>query len=104
MKTLFEGIILILCFLHSYIKLRSISKKEPLKNELFNQVWTAYKAESKYDFIKQIQQIDDWSKQNIQSQTLLIQVEKMKNNAELYATSYDCTGTRTSNMTVRRCG
>lgn len=100
-KTLFEDITLILCFLHCYIKLRSISKKEPLKNELFHQVWTAYKAESKPDFIQQIQQIDEWAKKNIQSQTLLIQIEKMKNNAELYATSYDCGGNRTSNMVDR---
>ena len=43
-KGLFKEIVLVLCFLHSYIKIRSISKKEPLKNEIFNQVWDAHKA------------------------------------------------------------
>jgi hypothetical protein len=75
-----------------------------LKNELFHQIWTAYKAETKPEFIQQITEIDNWAKKNISSQTILAQVEKMKNNAELYATSFDCGGKRTSNMTVRRCG
>jgi hypothetical protein len=100
-KGLFNEVILILCFLHSYIKIRSISKKEPLKNELFNQVWEAYNAESKTDFISKIAQIDDWAKKNINSLTVLAQVEKMKNNAHLFATSFDCEGKRTSNMVDR---
>jgi hypothetical protein len=100
-KGLFNEVILILCFLHSYIKIRSISKKEPLKNELFNQVWEAYNAENKTDFISKIAQIDDWAKKNINSLTVLAQVEKMKNNAHLFATSFDCEGKRTSNMVDR---
>ena len=100
-KGLFNEIVLILCFLHSYIKIRSISKKEPLKNELFNQVWEAYDADNKTDFISKISQIDDWAKKNINSLTVLAQVEKMKNNAELFATSFDCQGKRTSNMVDR---
>jgi hypothetical protein len=94
-KGLFNEVILILCFLHSYIKIRSISKKEPLKNELFNQVWEAYNTENKTDFISKIAQID------INSLTVLAQVEKMKNNAHLFATSFDCEGKRTSNMVDR---
>jgi hypothetical protein len=100
-KGLFNEIILILCFLHSYIKIRSISKKEPLKNELFNQVWEAYNADNKTDFINKIAQIDDWAKENINSLTVLAQVEKMKNKAQLFATSFDCQGKRTSNMVDR---
>jgi hypothetical protein len=100
-KGLFNEVILILCFLHSYIKIRSISKKEPLKNELFNQVWEAYNTENKTDFISKIAQIDDWAKKNINSLTVLAQVEKMKNNAHLFATSFDCEGKRTSNMVDR---
>lgn len=100
-KGLFNEVILILCFLHSYIKIRSISKKEPLKNELFNQVWEAYEADNKTDFVHKIAQIDDWAKKNINSLTVLAQVEKMKNNAHLFATSFDCEGKRTSNMVDR---
>lgn len=84
--------------------MRSISKKEPLKSELFNQVWEDYKADNKTDFINKIIQIDEWAKKNINSLTVLAQVEKMKNNAQLFATSFDCEGKRTSNMMVRRCG
>jgi len=100
-KGLFNEIVLILCFLHSYIKIRSISKKEPLKSELFNQVWDAYKADNKTDFIHKIIQIDQWAKKNINSLTVLAQVEKMKNNVQLFATSFDCEGKRTSNMVDR---
>jgi hypothetical protein len=100
-KGLFNEVILILCFLHSYIKIRSISKKEPLKKELFNQVWEAYEADNKTDFVHKIAQIDDWAKKNINSLTVLAQVEKMKNNAHLFATSFDCEGKRTSNMVDR---
>lgn len=100
-KSLFNEMVLILCFLHSYIKIRSISKKEPLKNELFNQIWEAYDAENKTEFIRKIAQIDDWAKKNIKSLTVLAQIEKMKNNSELFATSFDCGGKRTSNMVDR---
>lgn len=103
-KSLFNQITLILCFLHSFIKIRNISKKEPSKNELHNQIWEAYRAESKADFIEKIKEIEIWAKKTIDNKTILAQVEKMKNNAELYATSFDCDGKRTSNMTVRRCG
>jgi hypothetical protein len=72
-----------------------------LKNELFNQVWEAYDADNKTDFICKITQIDDWAKKNINSLTVLAQVEKMKNNAEFFATSFDCQGKRTSNMVDR---
>ena len=100
-KSLFNEIVLILCFLHSYINIRSISKKVPLKSELFNQVWDAYKADNKTDFIDKITQIDQWAKKNINSITVLAQVEKMKNNAQLFATSFDCEGKMTSNMVDR---
>ena len=100
-KSLFNEIVLILCFLHSYINIRSISKKEPLKSELFNQVWDAYKADNKTDFIDKITQIDQWAKKNINSITVLAQVKKMKNNAQLFVTSFDCEGKMTSNMVDR---
>jgi hypothetical protein len=100
-SSLFQNITLILCFLHSYIKIRSISKKENYRNELFTQVWNAYKADSKEDFIQKIVQIDEWSKDKIESKTVLAQIEKMKNNSELFATSFDCGGKRTSNMVDR---
>lgn len=103
-KGLFNEVVLILCFLHSYMKIRSISKKEPLRKELFNQVWEAYEADNKTDFINKIAQIGLCAKENIISLTVLAQIEKMKNNSQLFATSFDCEGKRTSNMTVRRCG
>lgn len=100
-KGLFSDIVLILCFLHSYIKIRSISKKEPFRNELFNRVWEAYDADNKPDFIHRITQLDQWAKENINSLTVLAQVEKMRNNVEMFATSFDCDGKRTSNMVDR---
>lgn len=100
-KGLFESITLILCFLHSYIKIRNISKKEPLKKELYQQIWQAYESEYKVEFIQKINQLQQWAKQHIGSQTLLAQIEKMNNNAQLYATCFDCQGKRTSNMVDR---
>lgn len=100
-KGLFEPITLILCFLHSYIKIRNISKKEPLKKELYHQIWQAYESENKVEFIRKINQLQQWANQHIASQTLLAQIEKMNNNAELYATCFDCEGKRTSNMVDR---
>ncbi|MCU0444920.1 MAG: hypothetical protein MUE85_08365 [Microscillaceae bacterium] len=100
-RSLFVNTTLILCFLHAYIKIRSISKKEPHRNELFNQVWQAYQADSKEVFVQKITQIDEWAKDKIESKTVLSQIEKMKNNADLFATSFDCGGKRTSNMVDR---
>jgi hypothetical protein len=45
--------------------------------------------------------IDEWAKKNSNSITVLVQVEKMKNNVHPFATSSDCKGKRTSNMVDR---
>jgi hypothetical protein len=100
-SSLFENITLILCFLHSYIKIRNISKKENHRSELFTQIWNAYKADAKVDFIQKVNQIHEWAKGKITSLTVLGQIEKMKNNVELFATYFDCGGKRTSNMVDR---
>lgn len=100
-KSLFESITLILCFLHTYIKIRNIAQAEAHKNLLFQQVWGAFKAETKELFIEKITELEQWAAQNINSLTVLKQIENMKNRAELYATSYDCKGNRTSNMVDR---
>jgi len=98
---LFENIHLILCFLHSYIKMRNIAQKEAQKMELFHQLWQAYKAATKMEFISKIQALQQWANTYIQSQTVLKQVDKLVQKTELFATAYDCKGNRTSNMVDR---
>ena len=87
-KNLFESVVLILCFLHGYLKIRSTSKKLACKNELMNLVWEAYEQECKEDFLLKTTELEQWANKNIEHQSTHENVLKLCNKATKYAAYY----------------
>ncbi|MDE5089711.1 MAG: hypothetical protein O4805_22320 [Trichodesmium sp. St16_bin2-tuft] len=101
-KNLFESVVLILCFLHGYLKIRSTSKKLACKNELMNLVWEAYEQECKEDFLLKTTELEQWANKNIEHQSTHENVLKLCNKATKYAAYYEQPNAyRTSNMVDR---
>src|SRR5690606_16080250 len=59
-RSVFIGVSLILCFLHSALKVRDKRRKFPKKNELMKHVWDSYKAETVSLFEKRLKRLEKW--------------------------------------------
>jgi hypothetical protein len=99
LRGLFSRIVLVLCFLHGFLKVRDRSRKD---HDLHQKVWDVYRAESADDFRTRMAALQTWSQtQNLKApvQTAL---EKLFSHVDDYALSYahpDCY--RTSNQVDR---
>ncbi len=102
--TLFAQSILILCFLHGFIKIREGAKRLAIFRKLATRVWEAYRQESYEDFIDKITVLKFWAERNRETMTerCFDAVMKLCDRAHDYATAYhhpSCQ--RTSNMLDR---
>lgn len=101
---LFVTSILIPCFLHGFIKIRSSAKRLTIFNDLAERVWDAYRQESYDCFIDKITVLQLWTEQQKEHVTerCFEAVMKLCNRAHDYALAYDHpTCHRTSNMLDR---
>lgn len=90
-RTLFEGITIVLCFLHAYLKIRDVGKslKEHFP-EVGNKIWQAYHQPTKSEFRQEIAALLVW----IQSNTLVNErvrekVEDLCAKVSLFEVAYD---------------
>ena len=100
---LFPSIVIILCFLHAFIKIRDRCKKK-FKNifsEVSDKVWDAYEAKNKRSFCQRIRRLKEWAKshtEGILNEKLISLCSKVKR----FSKAYDHEGChRTSNMVDR---
>lgn len=100
-QRLFAGIGLILCFLHGFIKIRRVSRKEPLRQELFQRVWQAYRAIDAPSFLSLLADVGKWAGEQVETETVRNYVAKLVGKAAEYAAYYQHPGQRTSNMVDR---
>ncbi len=103
-KPLFPYAILIACFLHVYIKIRSRSKKK--YKELFKQVadklWNCYNAATKGAFSQRIRRLHEWVKKEKAPEIIFKPIEKIRKNIKAFSNAYDVIGSlRPSNMIDR---
>jgi hypothetical protein len=100
--TLFPLIVLLRCFLHGWLNIRSRGKLSETFHELSKRVWEAYHAPSRHDFTQRLQRLSEWARSQKLSVWLLEQVEKLCNRSAEYAVAYSHPGGhRTSNMLDR---
>ena len=96
---LFSTVVVILCFLHGFLKIRNRGRKE---KELHTKVWDAYKAPTVETFRAKIAELASWVETAMLRPTLLDPVQKLIARVDRYAKSYahpQCL--RTSNMVDR---
>lgn len=104
-QALFPGIIVILCFLHAFLKIRDRAKRlATIFPEVAQKVWDAYRQDSAGAFIDKVTVLQLWAEQhrNQLNQSVLDAIHKLCYNAYRFSAAYDHPGCRrTSNMLDR---
>lgn len=104
MTALFPSAVLIRCFLHAFLKIRTASTKK--MEEVFSQVstiiWECYRAENKRSFSQRIRRLREWTLTHIQQEKLLSPILKLCERYQEFTPYFDRKTThRTSNMLDR---
>jgi hypothetical protein len=100
-STLFSSIVIIECFLHAFLKIRDCCQRQPLFDQIQQQVWDIYHAATAPAFRQQLADFQTWAVQNLTG-TALQAVEKLwaKTDTFILAFAYP-EAYRTSNMIDR---
>lgn len=99
-RTLFPRITLILCFLHSILKIRDRCMGD-LRRQALDKAWTVYQAVGKRSFAQRIRRLREWSQANLTGVAAAM-VDKLCARCQLFLPAYDCPGAaRTSNAVDR---
>lgn len=103
--SLFPSIVIILCFLHAFLKIRDRAKRlSAIFPELTQKVWDAYHQDTALAFIDKLTVLRLWAEQHRQqlSQSALDAIHKLCHNAYRFSPAYDHPACRrTSNMLDR---
>ncbi len=100
---LFPFITVLLCFLHSAIKIRDCwTSDKPLRFETLTKVWEAFKAQTKASFSQRIRRVREWTEANLPGGRMREAVIKLCDKREFFAIAYDFVAPyRTSNSVDR---
>jgi hypothetical protein len=101
---LFPRVLVILCFLHAFLKIRDRATKglkewfEPIKSK----VWDAYRAPSKATFAQRLRRLREWTEKEVPDSPMKSHTLDLCAKREQFIKSYDCENAhRTSNMVDR---
>ena len=99
---LFPLAVLLRCFLHGWLNIRSRGKLSEAFSALSEKVWHAYHAPCRRSFAQRLRRLWEWARARDLSAWLLEQVGKLCGRAAEYAVAYSHPGGhRTSNMLDR---
>ncbi|MGH8473578.1 MAG: hypothetical protein ACREVJ_14220, partial [Gammaproteobacteria bacterium] len=102
-KRLFPGICLILCFLHSVLKIvERCVRDRPLCKALLDKAWSAYEATTRSQFSQRLRRLREWASEHLAEGVVRHSVLGLCRKAPLFACSYRFTkAPRTSNAVDR---
>jgi len=103
-KTLFSSILLILCFLHVFIKVRDRAKKKfkDIFSEISEKLWNCFKSPDKRTFFQRIRRLLEWSSVNDVPSVISSIIETIRENSTFFTKAYDFPAApRTTNMVDR---
>ena len=99
---LFPLLVLLRCFLHGWLNIRSRGKLSDSFAELSRRVWESYRAPSRGSFAQRLRRLREWARRRRMSAWLMEQVEKLCGRSKENAVAYSHPGGhRTSNMLDR---
>lgn len=97
--SLFPKVVLVLCFLHGFLKIRDRCRKD---HGLHERVWDVYRAETETDFHSRLQELKVWSQTQELRDPVQGALEKLFSHADDYAANYtEPDAYRTSNQVDR---
>jgi len=102
-QTLFPGIQVILCFLHTVLGIRKCCRRTPtLLQEVTSRLWCIYKAPSKRQFSQRLRRIQEWAKKHVEPETVRQKLLNLKAKSAKFQKAYDFPDAyRTSNSLDR---
>ena len=89
LSNLFASTLLVLCFLHGFIKIRNVAQKEPQVNTLYDYIWEAYRAEDAEGFQQGIKDLREWMKTAGLKESNRKNVEKLIDKTAQYCKAYN---------------
>jgi hypothetical protein len=94
--------VLLRCFLHGWLNIRSRGKLDETFAELSGKVWEAYRAPDRRTFGQRLRRLGEWAQRHIEASWVLAQVKKLCGRSKEYGLAYAHPGGhRTSNMLDR---
>ncbi len=99
LRSLFPKVLLTVCFLHGFLKIRDRCRKD---HGLHERVWNVYRAESAVEFRTEMAELQQWSETQELRAPVQTALEKLFSRADDYAASYEQPDAyRTSNQVDR---
>ncbi len=99
LRALFEGIAVILCVLHGFLKIRDRCRKN---FELHRHVWDVYRAATAEEFQRLMSELKTWCSSQTWPQAVSDMLAKLFHKTAQYAVAYEHPGChRTSNLVDR---
>jgi hypothetical protein len=102
-RALFQGVTLILCFLHAFLKIRerAVNLKETFDG-LRERVWEAYHAPDARSFSQRLRRLREWANAHVDKEVVREKVLALCNKRRAFVEAYDHPGCcRTSNLVDR---
>lgn len=101
-RALFPLVVLLRCFLHGWLNIRSRGKLNAAFRALSEKVWEAYHAPDRRRFAQRLRRVWEWAQRHVTGSWILEQVQKLCGRSREYGRAYDHPGGhRTSNMLDR---
>ncbi len=102
-QKLFSKVVIIICFLHAFIKIRNCCKHLKSQfHEICDKVWDIYHSIDKLNFMDQVNELKSWAKDSIESEVSLQSILKLCDKANQFVKTYEHPKAyRTSNMLDR---
>lgn len=101
-QALFRWVVILRCFLHGWLAIRSRGKLSEGFASLAEKVWHAYHAPDRRRFGQRLRRLGEWAQAHVRTAWVLEQVQKLCSRARQYGKAYQYPGAhRTSNMLDR---
>ena len=101
-KKLFPAVVVVLCFLHSVLKLMKGRPTGVTRERLVGRSWHVYAASTKAQFSQRLRRLREWADANLPAGSLLNAVHAMSAKCDSFTQAYDfATAHRTTNHVDR---
>src|SRR6516164_5303099 len=91
---LFPLVVILRCFLHGWLNIRSRGKLSAAFATLSEKVWQAYRAPDRRSFAQRLRRLGEWAKAQVKTGWVLEQVQKLCGRAGEYGKAYRHPGGR----------